>query len=141
MTTIAYDGKCLAADSLVTEGGMRVGRTTKIGKVGRVLFGVSGNLGQQIQFQDWMRGGMRGDPPSFLGVDGDGGSTAIVIANGRILTWDRDRWDVLEAPYYAIGSGSKIAMGAMHVGATAVQAVRAGIDLDTSSGGKIVVLH
>ena len=40
--------------------------------------------------------------------------------------------------YYAIGSGAKAALGAMYMGATAIEAVEAAIQCDPGTGGDIV---
>jgi len=47
----------------------------------------------------------------------------------------------VRAPFYALGSGYQVAMGAMEFGATAEEAVRAAIKWDTGSGGDVTVLR
>ena len=141
MTTIAYRDGVLAADTLVTENGYRVGSVQKIGCIKGVLFGVAGVMAHMVAFKDWIRSGMKGDPPSVASVSDDGGATALVIYGDSVLCWDCDRWDIMRTPFYAIGTGAKAAMGAMQAGADAEAAVRAAMALDISSGGEITVLR
>ena len=139
MTTIAWDGKTLAADTLITENGKRVGRCEKIGNVGGVLFGVSGGVEWLAAFRGWFLGGMSGDRPAMK--SGDNIAQAIVIHDGRVLSLVPDGWDVMKAPYYAVGSGCDLALGAMALGHTAEEAVRAACMIDVYSGGEITVLR
>lgn len=141
MTTIAYRDGVLAADTLVTENGRRVGHVQKIGKFGSVLWGVTGCLLHQVAFHDWLRGGLQGEPPGMKTPEG-ATSTVIVIADGRLLTFDEHGYDHMPMPdYHAIGSGAALALGAMSAGASAYRAVEAAMKLDVHSGGEITVLH
>lgn len=47
----------------------------------------------------------------------------------------------LTAPYFAVGSGDEYALGAMCMGASAIEAVGAAIRFDPHSGGSITVLR
>ena len=141
MTTIAYRDGMLAADTVVTENGYRVGSVQKIGQIGEVLFGVCGVMAHMVEFRDWIRRGLVGTPPSVMAVADDGGSTAMIVYRDHILCWDRDRWDMMRAPFYAMGTGAKAALGAMAAGATAEEAVAAAILCDTASGGPITILR
>ena len=47
----------------------------------------------------------------------------------------------INAPFYAIGSGSHFALGAMWQGASAAEAVQAAIVFDTGSGGEVDVIE
>lgn len=141
MTTIAYRDGVLAGDTLVTENGLRVGHVTKCGSVGGVLWAVTGCLIHQVEFHDWLKGGLRGSPPSMKTPEG-ATSSAIVIACGRLLTFDEHGQDHMPLPeFHAVGSGAPLAMGAMAAGADAEQAVRAAIALDVYSGGDVVVVR
>jgi len=139
MTTIAWDGKTLAADTLITENGKRVGRCSKIENVNGILFGVSGGVEWLAAFRGWFLGGMKGDRPAMK--SGDSAAQAIVIYKDRVLSLMPDGWDVMMAPFYAIGSGQDLAMGALALGHTAQDAVRAACMIDVYSGGEITVLH
>jgi 20S proteasome alpha/beta subunit len=61
----------------------------------------------------------------------------IVQPDGTILLYESTIWVKQNEAYYALGSGSPYAFGAMDFGASAREAVQAGIKRDTSSGGKV----
>lgn len=139
MTTIAWDGEVLAADSQITSGEMRVGHYRKIGKRGRVLFGASGEQGLAQRFIAWCAGGFNGDPPEM--TKGGSSASGLVILGDRILTFSDTGIDTVHGPYYAQGSGSPFAYGALAAGATAGDAVRAAIKHDCGSGGYVTELR
>lgn len=133
MTTVAYRDGVLAGDGRVTIGDMVV--TNKQRKVHRLsggrLFGWSGSLedGERLLMS------IKADEalPSL------GNITALMIhPDGAIELFEGALWVRRPMPYYALGSGSPYAIGAMDAGATAVEAVRIGIKRDTGSGGSVV---
>jgi len=138
MTTIAYRNGVMAADRQVTMGDTSVGDAVKVVRIKGVLAGFSGNMALGQKFLDWVSRGMAGEPPGMK--MGDSTAQGIVAACGRILTWDHEGWDRLTADYYAIGSGRLIALGAMAVGASAEDAVRAAIRHDVYSSGAVLAL-
>lgn len=136
MTTIATDGKCMAADSLETAGNAIVGtRKIKIWKLddGRIVGGAG--LSTDIQkMLVWLRNPDQ-KPPR--------------IKEARILVLNTDGTAELyedttipnpqEIPT-AIGTGYKAALTAMDMGGDAKKAVEMAIKRDTDSGGKVRVL-
>lgn len=132
MTVIAFRDGVLAADSLITGGGTRIGYGTKIRKIGPVLAGASGTWAKAQAFLDWFSGGMDGDPPE-MGEKAEG----LLIYDGRIATWQDDGWDHFVAPYYAIGCGANEARGALAAGMSAYGAVEAACLVDVHCGGPI----
>jgi ATP-dependent protease HslVU (ClpYQ) peptidase subunit len=143
MTTIAYRDGVLAADTQVTCGGTVDGWTRKAFRKGRLLYAVSGGTGLANAFRSWVEGGMIGEAPSLKGADDDKDSAhGFLFPGGNRVVWRyNDVWTSHKAPFFAAGSGSEIALGAMLAGATAEQAVRAAAERDTSTGGEITVLH
>ena len=137
MTTIAYRDGVIAGDSLVSEQGLIVGTMTKVGKRGPILFGCAGDAAFAKAFLDWIAGGMQGDCPQTPREDAQG----IIAYDGHILSFMSHGIDRMKADYYAIGSGQRAALGAMAVGATAEEAVRAVVKTDCYSGGEITVLR
>jgi len=134
MTVIAYRDGIIAGDSLVTSRGTRVGSTVKVRKAGSVLAAGAGQMSKVQGFLDWFSAGAKENPPA-MGEEAEG----ILVCDGKILTW-QDDWDMLNADFYAIGSGAQIALGAMAQGASAALACRIACDLDTGCGGPITVL-
>lgn len=59
----------------------------------------------------------------------------VLTQDGKLFTFNSPlRWIEVKQPFYAIGSGSHIALGAMQAGATAVEAVQAASKHDLYTG-------
>lgn len=136
MTTIAYRGGVLAADTQVNSGnGNRAGSVHKIGATkDGYRWAFSGALQMQAACVSWAER-REGLPPEIDGV------FILIDPAGRHREWWGQGWLEVADPQAAWGSGERIARGAMFAGASAVEAVRAAIALDPESGGKITVLR
>jgi hypothetical protein len=95
------------------------------------LFASSGRVEEGLMLLDALR---NGEPtPKCPGV-----RALLVHPNGRLEGYEGKRWSrIVGAEYAALGSGSPYALGAMAVGASAIQAVRAGIRHGALSGGRV----
>jgi ATP-dependent protease HslVU (ClpYQ) peptidase subunit len=139
VTTIAYRAGVLAGDTLITEGDTKLpehGRKVFRLRDGR-LFGSSGNAEDGMILLDSVR---KGEPtPLFKG----GTVKALLVeTDGTLKCYEGRRWTrVAGVEYAALGNGAHYALGAMAAGATAVQAVRAGMKHDTHSGGRVQYLN
>lgn len=72
----------------------------------------------------------RGKPPKISGVGG-----AVLTDKGDIFCFDEPGiWMPVKEPYYAIGSGGKVALGALHMGATVKEALQAAGKVDSFTG-------
>ena len=101
MTTVAWDGKTLAADRQTTDGGAVFRLGSKLRKVPGGYIACAGCITDIHKFVAWVQAGMRGKPPtSGEGVDG------IMVKSGRLyyiedsVLIERDRREKI-----AIGSG------------------------------------
>jgi 20S proteasome alpha/beta subunit len=143
MTTVAYRAGILACDSQATSGHLKTGTFMKIGKVGRVLYGGCGNASMVREFNAWIANGLQGEMPKLEFDEDDGMAGLVVYENKRFLSFERTGIVALNAEYMAMGSGRELALGAMAMGATAIQAVQAAMQHDIYSGGPIqsVSLH
>lgn len=137
MTTVAWDGKTLAADSQVTIGNCR-GHGTKLvsNEAGYVAAG-AGNFCDVLPWLAWVAAGM--DPeqqPTSL----DAESTLIIVPPRGAPLWFAGTHIPIKLPRkkFAIGSGSDFAMGAMAVGADAVTAVKIAADHDVYTNRKVI---
>lgn len=138
MTTIAWDGKTLAADTLITCDGEREGYGPKIWRFGPLLIAGDGSRALCLAFRSWVVGGLKGACP--IGGPEREANGLVVMPNGRVVCWGYNGpWDV-RLPTYALGSGGRIAQAALHLGKTAEEAVRFAIEHDTGSGGEVTVL-
>jgi hypothetical protein len=152
MTTIAWDGRAVAADTLAVNGHITQAPVSKLREsaCGRFVYGITGF---SAWFDAWIRWyetfARDGNPaapecaPKFTGVDQD---------QGNFLVFDREfnrAWQFgCDLPYpqecfapAAWGSGESYAMGAMKVGADAMRAVSVAIACDVWSGGDVVVIE
>lgn len=137
MTTIAYRAGLLAADSQATGGGIKDCSIVKLARNERGdLCAAAGDAGFISRFLGWFIGGEKHDVPDR----GDGNEGVIIRADGSITGFDKGGDYLVIAPYYAVGSGRQLALGAMAAGATAAQAVEAAIKHDVYSGGPVSTL-
>lgn len=141
MTTIAWDGKTLAADSLITENGLRVGYATKARAYRGLKYAVCGCLDKLNAFDSWVRGGMDGEAPAMSEEGSDEQSLAIIPVAGGILCRQGAKWDHMRCEFYATGSGREVALAILSAGGTAEDAVRTAISLDCYSGGPITAVR
>lgn len=138
MTTIAYRDGTLAADTGVcTNNGGCVAYMSKIAKgPDGTVGGASGRGVFGHAFLAWVRSGRHGAPPEAK--EGDRG--IVVTPDGLIHAYEDGGTVTLRGPYFAIGSGTSEALGAMFAGATAEQAVRAAIAHDDGTFGEVETL-
>lgn len=135
MTTIAWDGRVLAADSLLTACGNRA----KAKKVFRLkdgsLYGGCGDYQIVLAVKAWLNGGEKpklDDNADFhcLLVKSDG-----VYSLANLLV----EMPIMES-FAAVGSGQDFALAALHLGKSAKEAVEVACRFDVSTGGEIDVL-
>jgi hypothetical protein len=63
----------------------------------------------------------------------------VVTPEGEIQVWDhRGVYEVIKLPFYAVGSGKEVCLGAMEMGADARKAVKAAIRWCPTVGGKVI---
>jgi 20S proteasome alpha/beta subunit len=135
MTTIVWDGARLAADSQVTDNGMRCGTMTKIGKTADGwLWGFCGKAARQAAFVAWAES-REGDPPVAEET-----TALLVNPDGELREWDGG-WLIVDAKFQAFGSGYQVALGALASGKTAREAVETACQFDTMSSAPIISLR
>jgi ATP-dependent HslUV protease subunit HslV len=142
MTTIAYKDGVLAADTQVNDGNLRVASLKKIGSLpGGWRWAYAG----AVQFQEdcvrWAKTyavlkRSESTPPTW---DDESSVFIVIDSAGEAREWLGKGWVAVCSPA-AWGSGQAVARGAMYVGASAEDAVKAAIALDMRSGGDVTVL-
>lgn len=136
MTTIAYDGRVLAAERGVGHLGCTLTNVSSKIVVGeRRMAACVGSLSDGYALAQWWVNGGIGPAPAvteqdvcLVGVERDNPNALYVAREGRTL--------MMPTPY-AEGSGGHIAFGAMLAGATAVEAVRIACSVESGSRGPI----
>lgn len=118
----------MAADSQFTHQGL-ITKGTKIFRVGDDIIGFCGEVASGLSFVEWKRGKV--DKP----VDLDDDFEALVLSKNGKLTYYGAKLVVMPVtePFSAVGSGSHLAIGAMHQGATPEEAVKIACKVDTNS--------
>jgi len=134
VTTVAYRDGVIACDTQVSRNDCLVGYAPKAGRIGRLLYGFSGELHTGQAFYSWLKEGASGT----FAVPESVNATCICVVEGRIVEFGKIDIDYMRAPFVAIGSGWEVATGAMLAGATATEAVRAAAKVDLYTGGDIL---
>ncbi|SCW95543.1 hypothetical protein [Ancylobacter rudongensis] len=143
MSTIAYRAGVMAADTRAYSGSkVPIGNKVKIWRIeGGALIGVAtAKPGQGEMFVQWVRDGA---DPHNAPTSAPDFEALLVRPNGEALFF-YDSFlpsGPLIAPYFAIGSGSQYALGALAVGAGAEAAVAAAVELDQFTGGLVTRLE
>ena len=142
MTTIAYRNGIIAADTGLCGNGSLDCFADKIAKRddGSVA-GAAGSAWWITAFLDCFRS----DQP-INQLPAPENATGIIISRKRTITLyesaeGKIRTLPIRAKYYAFGSGFRFALGAMFAGAHPVDAVRAAIEHDDSTFGRIQSLE
>lgn len=133
MTTVAYDGKTIAADTLITGGVSSVSsKLLTFPMIPDGTFGAyAGDVGCALRFfRTWT-----GDPDSIPAGDYQ---ALVCHSDGRVIYYNGDGLCLeMTDQKFAIGSGCEYAMGAMAAGKTAVKAAQIACTLDPNSGGTV----
>lgn len=143
MTTIVYRDGMMAADSQTTistdAGGARKFRCEKLyrSKDGKAIIGTAGESFPALKFVRWYGSGKK-PPKELAGTD----FTCLVLTSSGLVEYDGHcEPDPVLEPFYAVGSGAKAALGALHMGATAEQAVEIACRIDPYSSPPIVTMR
>lgn len=145
MTTWAYRDGILAADTQTTSGNIRAGTVAKIRRAGPFLIAISGALSLCEAWASWVCSGM--DPerePERVFGHGSGNESeraygTIFLGGEAYVFFEPSGSHICYAPFTADGSGRELAIGAMEMGATAVEAVQVAAKHDIATGGPIQV--
>jgi hypothetical protein len=137
MTTVAWDGKTLAADKQAEINGIKQ-RVTKIRRLPNgSIVGSSGCAVVGRIYIQWLQVG--GPRPDVL--DGDDWCAVLEIKpDGSIWRHEKYGCLLIEEDFYACGSGSGLALAAMECGKTAAEAVVIASKFDTGTGSEVDTL-
>lgn len=138
MTTIVYKNGIMAADTREVSGGT-ARRCTKLYKFGSTIIGTAGDSYSGMVFVEWWKAGCPADDkPDLTSLAEDEDFECLVWHNGKL--WVVNRLFVMvevvldDYPFFAIGSGSDIATGALAMGASAKRAIEVAADFDINTG-------
>jgi len=149
VTTIVWRDGILAADSKAYGGNYKQspGSKTKLrtvtgsGRFAGAIGGVSTNVvGGDVMLWDWVE---RGAPfPEANDLKPESFSILLITPDGAVwLANDALSFSgPIDCRYYAVGSGDHFALGALAMGASAVEAVDVAAIFDCHTGGEIMAL-
>lgn len=128
MTTIAWDGRTLAADKGAWSGGLHQA-ARKVHRVTapdgrRFLVAFAGDVAFCAEVLRWMRG--KGGQPGPCLADDLNRDCAVVI-DEKLHIWrlsSRLIWVPCEGRVHSSGAGQEVALGALMAGAGAIKAIR-----------------
>lgn len=138
MTTIVYKNGIMAADTREVSG-QTARRCTKLFKFGRTIIGTAGDSFAGMVFVDWWgRGRPENDRPDLTNLDMDEDFECLVWHDAKLYVVNRlmllVEVSLEDYPFYAIGSGSDVALGALSMGASAKRAIEIAADFDVNTG-------
>lgn len=108
-------------------------------KTEEVIIATAGESTPGMMFVDWF--GSREPPPENF-IEGGADFTCLVLQQDGL--WEYDAWcrgiKILDK-FYAVGSGAKAALGALHMGASARKAVEVACRIDHYSGLPVTAMR
>ena len=144
MSVVAYRNGKLAADSRAY-GGDYITSPGQKRKIHRLLDGsmvgvTSAVVGMPERYVAWLNAGAN---PDKWGAGSPDGCMLMIKPNGDVFIAVDGLFfsGPIQCAYHAIGSGSKYAMGAMAMGASAEAAVKVACQFDSHCGGEVMVLE
>lgn len=135
MTTVAYRKGVMASDSSCWEGGTHTHAVRKVWRVRGILIGCAGNMSDIHAFVRWVKAGAdEDDYPRMKSLQ-----AIMARPDGKVVCFEGGSYHpiVVRDPYCAVGSGSPVALGALHHGASAVEAVRAARHHNEGTKGRV----
>lgn len=136
MTTIAFDGIHICADTLITSGGIRMGRAEKIVRTKNGIVAFAGDMATCLKIAAWITEG--GDKKNLPKLMDDEQFEALWIDKKK-RAWHIET-SLIPFPACvpcSLGSGADFALAAMVSGMSAKKAVELAIKLDCFSGGDV----
>jgi len=142
MTTIATDGKVLAADTLMVGSYIDQIKVKKIwlDKNNGCLFGGTGDFNLLGKFKTWWlhdryeKSGLEQGFPKIEDCE------LLMVKKEGVYFWNQSGISIEVGVPAAIGSGAKFAMGAMLAGATPARAIEIASRLDPYTNSEIIQL-
>lgn len=140
MTCIVWHDGVLAADMQISDNGNKY-PGTKIFVRDDCLIGWCGSAYSAMAFLRWwekkeLQGMTLAESLQYYPEDEDNDFECIIVTKDKVETWNGKLApvDQTKSDYVVLGSGSSVALGALYMKATAVQAVRAAIKHDSQCG-------
>ncbi len=142
MTTVAWDGKTMAADSLATDNwGMKEVVSNKIIVGKDFLLGCAGEHGQIMRWFKALGSDISAEYLLNAGYadyrSGENDPSLILVCQSGAYRHVSGTFMKTSRQYHAVGSGRDYALMAMRLGKTAAEAVALTMEFDNGTGGDI----
>lgn len=141
MTTVVYCKGVMACDGLISRNGVIVETYAK--KFHRATDGsvlmTCGDLMKFKRFTEWYEH-QSAEMPSLTSYEGTQ-TLIIVMRRDGVWEYDADGISSVSGDFTAWGSGFAAALGALHMGASALEAVIAASKVDCYTGGAITEMR
>lgn len=151
MTTIAFDGRYVAADGRCTNGNMIVGKAHRKlwlikaivrGKEEEVVLAGAGAFEDLTVIKNWLEQGgdfFSQDPEATVPeIKPESVEGFIVTQSGEVFSWESGLVALEQEVPAMGGSGGIFAVSAMLCGKSAPDAIKVAMELDIATGGKIL---
>jgi 20S proteasome alpha/beta subunit len=139
LTTIAWDGRTLAADTRGINGGI-ARSVSKLFECGDYVFAGCGILSEVLETAKWLRTvNMPGtlERPTYEECDILGIAVERETGKAYFVAGKRPILEIIAEPFSAAGSGRDFALAAMALGQSAEEAVRLAMRFDLATGGEV----
>ncbi len=142
MTVVAWDGKTLAADKLVTFGSTR-GTVTKIFRHGGELLAITGDVSIGQELLAWYRdGAVPAEYPPSNRDPSKGASLICILPSGKVWKYESSPHPfMLEGKFAAFGCADEMALVAMECGKSAREAIEVVCKFNIHCGNGVDVLE
>lgn len=138
MSIVCFKDGTMAADTRAIHDDAGIVRTTKLmrKRIGRRehLLGLAGDVSYAMLFCEWYGSG-KPMPDQLKSIPEEKKFSVLIYAGKKLYEADGIcRPLEVESRFYAIGSGSQAALGAMRAGASALQAAKIACEIDSACG-------
>ncbi len=134
MSVIAWDGKIIAADRMCCGNGIAL-TTTKIVRFNNEVIAAAGSQDQFAALLYWYKNGAFLDKWPRFQEEEDNWTQLIVASKESVWVYGRYPYKFTHTDkIQAFGAGRELALGAMSMGANAIEAVRVACKFETSCG-------
>lgn len=134
MTVIVWDGKILAADKQFSWGPVKH-QTTKLYIANGIAFGASGDAPLCESLIVWFQNGASDKDLPTSKDETDEACLLVIKPEGAYFYFSGGATPIpIEDTPIVLGTGRQVALGAMHAGANAIEAVRATNAIHSSCG-------
>ena len=137
MSVVVWDGVTLACDSDMNDGQVKL-PFEKIWQKGKHLYGVVGVISECVKLKTWVRNGCILD--WFPQVSPETALIIVSLPDGIVTRYTVSTTPISHTGKIALGTGRDFAYGAMFMGGSAEDGVRAAIKYSASCSGEVITL-